>query len=163
MNILPVHGPGFNAHCIYFQMILALVVINLQLRELSKVHLLADNFTCRYVSCLKGKMPIDLVEENFTTCITPCTPKTRSSTVEQIKERENQAPANENEAAANGNPPAGRLAVKINDKEIMEVESPSVDGASVMKLTPDQVKVDSDMLLDAQFQHLWTVLDPFSC
>ncbi|KAI2573468.1 MEIS2 isoform 22, partial [Pan troglodytes] len=36
-------------------------VLRFHLLELEKVHELCDNFCHRYISCLKGKMPIDLV------------------------------------------------------------------------------------------------------
>ncbi|XP_061435937.1 homeobox protein Meis1-like isoform X2 [Lethenteron reissneri] len=42
-------------------MILAIQVLRFHLMELEKVHELCDNFCHRYISCLKGKMPIDLV------------------------------------------------------------------------------------------------------
>uniref|UniRef100_A0A8D1ZRX2 Meis homeobox 1 n=2 Tax=Sus scrofa TaxID=9823 RepID=A0A8D1ZRX2_PIG len=43
------------------QMIQAIQVLRFHLLELEKVHELCDNFCHRYISCLKGKMPIDLV------------------------------------------------------------------------------------------------------
>jgi len=42
-------------------MIQAIQVLRFHLLELEKVHELCDNFSHRYISCLKGKMPIDLV------------------------------------------------------------------------------------------------------
>merc|ERR1711963_1392114 len=42
-------------------MVLAIQVLRFHLLELEKVHELCDNFCHRYISCLKGKMPIDLV------------------------------------------------------------------------------------------------------
>ncbi|XP_034044696.1 LOW QUALITY PROTEIN: homeobox protein Meis1a [Thalassophryne amazonica] len=39
----------------------AIQVLRFHLLELEKVHELCDNFCHRYISCLKGKMPIDLV------------------------------------------------------------------------------------------------------
>uniref|UniRef100_A0A7N8XRJ9 Meis homeobox 1 n=1 Tax=Mastacembelus armatus TaxID=205130 RepID=A0A7N8XRJ9_9TELE len=42
-------------------MIQAIQVLRFHLLELEKVHELCDNFCHRYISCLKGKMPIDLV------------------------------------------------------------------------------------------------------
>ncbi|XP_057699286.1 homeobox protein Meis1a isoform X2 [Corythoichthys intestinalis] len=44
-------------------MIQSIQVLRFHLLELEKVHELCDNFCARYVSCLKGKMPIDLVIE----------------------------------------------------------------------------------------------------
>ncbi|CAM9928541.1 unnamed protein product, partial [Lampetra planeri] len=44
-------------------MIQAIQVLRFHLLELEKVHELCDNFCHRYISCLKGKMPIDLVIE----------------------------------------------------------------------------------------------------
>lgn len=35
---------------------------------ISQVHELCDNFCHRYISCLKGKMPIDLVIEERDVC-----------------------------------------------------------------------------------------------
>ncbi|XP_071533279.1 homeobox protein homothorax isoform X17 [Panulirus ornatus] len=42
-------------------MVQAIQVLRFHLLELEKVHELCDNFCHRYISCLKGKMPIDLV------------------------------------------------------------------------------------------------------
>ncbi|XP_061406118.1 homeobox protein Meis1-like isoform X1 [Lethenteron reissneri] len=42
-------------------MIQSIQVLRFHLLELEKVHELCDNFCHRYISCLKGKMPIDLV------------------------------------------------------------------------------------------------------
>ncbi|XP_075905082.1 homeobox protein Meis1a [Nelusetta ayraudi] len=42
-------------------MIQAIQVLRFHLLELEKVHELCDNFCHRYISCLKGKMPVDLV------------------------------------------------------------------------------------------------------
>uniref|UniRef100_A0A8C6SP99 Meis homeobox 2a n=1 Tax=Neogobius melanostomus TaxID=47308 RepID=A0A8C6SP99_9GOBI len=42
-------------------MIQAIQVLRFHLLELEKVHELCDNFCHRYISCLKGKMPIDLL------------------------------------------------------------------------------------------------------
>ncbi|XP_046847417.1 homeobox protein Meis1-like isoform X3 [Xenia sp. Carnegie-2017] len=42
-------------------MVQAIQVLRFHLLELEKVHELCDNFCKRYISCLKGKMPIDLV------------------------------------------------------------------------------------------------------
>ncbi|KAF8781732.1 Homeobox protein homothorax like protein [Argiope bruennichi] len=44
-------------------MVQAIQVLRFHLLELEKVHELCDNFCQRYISCLKGKMPIDLVIE----------------------------------------------------------------------------------------------------
>ncbi|XP_063513304.1 homeobox protein Meis3 isoform X3 [Pongo pygmaeus] len=46
------------------QMIQAIQVLRFHLLELEKVHDLCDNFCHRYITCLKGKMPIDLVIED---------------------------------------------------------------------------------------------------
>ncbi|XP_041467769.1 homeobox protein Meis1-like isoform X1 [Lytechinus variegatus] len=45
-------------------MIQAIQVLRFHLLELEKVHELCDNFCHRYINCLKGKMPIDLVIED---------------------------------------------------------------------------------------------------
>ncbi|KAM8842848.1 homeobox protein Meis1a isoform 2-T2 [Synchiropus picturatus] len=42
-------------------MLEAIQVLRFHLLELEKVHELCDNFCQRYISCLKGKMPVDLV------------------------------------------------------------------------------------------------------
>ncbi|XP_050427305.1 homeobox protein Meis1 isoform X2 [Adelges cooleyi] len=42
-------------------MVQAIQVLRFHLLELEKVHELCDNFCARYISCLKGKMPVDLV------------------------------------------------------------------------------------------------------
>ncbi|KAL1769206.1 homeobox protein Meis3 isoform X1, partial [Sigmodon hispidus] len=45
-------------------MVQAIQVLRFHLLELEKVHDLCDNFCHRYITCLKGKMPIDLVIED---------------------------------------------------------------------------------------------------
>ncbi|KAL3314080.1 Homeobox protein Meis2 [Cichlidogyrus casuarinus] len=45
-------------------MIQAIQVLRFHLLEIEKVHELCDNFCSRYITCLKGKMPIDLVIED---------------------------------------------------------------------------------------------------
>ena len=58
------------------QMVQAIQVLRFHLLELEKVHELCDNFCHRYISCLKGKMPIDLViDERDTTPTTSTPPK----------------------------------------------------------------------------------------
>ncbi|XP_077192642.1 homeobox protein Meis3 isoform X6 [Paroedura picta] len=54
---------SFNEDIAVFakQMIQAIQVLRFHLLELEKVHDLCDNFCHRYITCLKGKMPIDLV------------------------------------------------------------------------------------------------------
>ena len=42
-------------------MIQAIQVLRFHLLELEKVHELCDNFTHRSITCLKGKLPMDLV------------------------------------------------------------------------------------------------------
>ncbi|XP_075314770.1 homeobox protein Meis2b [Odontesthes bonariensis] len=49
-------------------MVQAIQVLRFHLLELQKVHELCDNFCHRYISCLKGKMPIDLVIEERDIC-----------------------------------------------------------------------------------------------
>uniref|UniRef100_A0A3Q3IVL7 Homeobox domain-containing protein n=1 Tax=Monopterus albus TaxID=43700 RepID=A0A3Q3IVL7_MONAL len=60
----------FNPHppTHFFEMIQAIQVLRFHLLELEKVHELCDNFCHRYISCLKGKMPIDLVIEERDMC-----------------------------------------------------------------------------------------------
>ncbi|XP_066515759.1 homeobox protein Meis1-like [Hoplias malabaricus] len=45
-------------------MVQAIQVLRFHLLELEKVHELCDNFCQRYISCLKGKMPMDLVVDD---------------------------------------------------------------------------------------------------
>ncbi|KAJ4919521.1 hypothetical protein JOQ06_025959 [Pogonophryne albipinna] len=45
-------------------MVQSIQVLRFHLLELEKVHELCDNFCHRYISCLKGKMPIDLVMDD---------------------------------------------------------------------------------------------------
>ncbi|XP_019330427.1 PREDICTED: homeobox protein Meis2 [Aptenodytes forsteri] len=54
---------SFNEDIAVFakQMIQAIQVLRFHLLECFQVHELCDNFCHRYISCLKGKMPIDLV------------------------------------------------------------------------------------------------------
>ncbi|CAB1343096.1 unnamed protein product, partial [Coregonus sp. 'balchen'] len=61
---------SFNEDIAVFakQMIQAIQVLRFHLLELEKVHELCDNFCHRYISCLKGKMPIDLVIDDRDGC-----------------------------------------------------------------------------------------------
>jgi len=52
-------------------MVQAIQVLRFHLLELEKVHELCDNFCHRYISCLKGKMPIDLVIDERDSTGTP--------------------------------------------------------------------------------------------
>ncbi|KAF3702510.1 Homeobox protein Meis2 Meis1-related protein 1 [Channa argus] len=61
-------------------MIQAIQVLRFHLLELEKVHELCDNFCHRYISCLKGKMPIDLVIEERDVCKSDFDDLTGSST-----------------------------------------------------------------------------------
>jgi hypothetical protein len=64
--------PFFSAnHELDSLMIQAIQVLRFHLLELEKVHELCDNFCHRYISCLKGKMPIDLVIEDRDSTIGP--------------------------------------------------------------------------------------------
>ncbi|XP_026332908.1 homeobox protein homothorax isoform X5 [Hyposmocoma kahamanoa] len=54
-------------------MVQAIQVLRFHLLELEKVHELCDNFCHRYISCLKGKMPIDLVIDERETARPPDT------------------------------------------------------------------------------------------
>ncbi|XP_028858470.1 homeobox protein Meis2b [Denticeps clupeoides] len=49
-------------------MVQSIQVLRFHLLELEKVHELCDNFCHRYISCLKGKMPIDLVIDDRDGC-----------------------------------------------------------------------------------------------
>ncbi|BFZ07901.1 hypothetical protein BsWGS_10939 [Bradybaena similaris] len=76
--------PLFSAnHELDSLMIQAIQVLRFHLLELEKVHELCDNFCHRYISCLKGKMPIDLViddrESSGSTATTSAPPKTSTS------------------------------------------------------------------------------------
>jgi hypothetical protein len=63
--------PFFSAnHELDSLMIQAIQVLRFHLLELEKVHELCDNFCHRYISCLKGKMPIDLVVDERDTAST---------------------------------------------------------------------------------------------
>ncbi|XP_064621835.1 homeobox protein Meis1-like isoform X2 [Lineus longissimus] len=61
-------------------MIQAIQVLRFHLLELEKVHELCDNFCHRYISCLKGKMPIDLVIDEREGGISTGNSKTPNST-----------------------------------------------------------------------------------
>ncbi|XP_024234287.1 homeobox protein Meis2 [Oncorhynchus tshawytscha] len=61
-------------------MIQAIQVLRFHLLELEKVHELCDNFCHRYISCLKGKMPIDLVIDDRDGCKSDLDDLTGSST-----------------------------------------------------------------------------------
>lgn len=76
--------PYFSAnHELDSLMVQAIQVLRFHLLELEKVHELCDNFCHRYISCLKGKMPIDLViddREGSSTAATPKAPHTPNGT-----------------------------------------------------------------------------------
>ncbi|XP_016086106.1 homeobox protein Meis2-like [Sinocyclocheilus grahami] len=61
-------------------MIQSIQVLRFHLLELEKVHELCDNFCNRYISCLKGKMPIDLVIDERDGCKTDFDDLSGSST-----------------------------------------------------------------------------------
>uniref|UniRef100_A0A674F190 Meis homeobox 2b n=1 Tax=Salmo trutta TaxID=8032 RepID=A0A674F190_SALTR len=69
-----------NSYIFLFQMIQAIQVLRFHLLELEKVHELCDNFCHRYISCLKGKMPIDLVIDDRDGCKSDFDDLTGSST-----------------------------------------------------------------------------------
>uniref|UniRef100_A0A2R8ZG44 MEIS N-terminal domain-containing protein n=1 Tax=Pan paniscus TaxID=9597 RepID=A0A2R8ZG44_PANPA len=58
------HPPHTESESQRGGMIQAIQVLRFHLLELEKVHDLCDNFCHRYITCLKGKMPIDLVIED---------------------------------------------------------------------------------------------------
>ncbi|KAK7104493.1 homeobox protein Meis1-like isoform X1 [Littorina saxatilis] len=67
-------------------MIQAIQVLRFHLLELEKVHELCDNFCHRYISCLKGKMPIDLVIDERDGGSNPTPQKSCSSTSTSVSE-----------------------------------------------------------------------------
>ncbi|XP_046343410.1 homeobox protein Meis1-like isoform X1 [Haliotis rufescens] len=76
--------PFFSAnHELDSLMIQSIQVLRFHLLELEKVHELCDNFCHRYISCLKGKMPIDLVidDREGGSNSTPCKSSSSSTTV----------------------------------------------------------------------------------
>uniref|UniRef100_A0A0K0EQM6 Homeobox protein unc-62 n=1 Tax=Strongyloides stercoralis TaxID=6248 RepID=A0A0K0EQM6_STRER len=52
-------------------MLQAIQVLRFHLLELEKVHELCDNFCLRYVTCLKGKMPMDIVGDERSSSTQP--------------------------------------------------------------------------------------------
>uniref|UniRef100_A0A158Q5X0 Meis_PKNOX_N domain-containing protein n=1 Tax=Dracunculus medinensis TaxID=318479 RepID=A0A158Q5X0_DRAME len=66
--------------CIKFisnSMLQSIQVLRFHLLELEKVHELCDNFCHRYVTCLKGKMPMDIVgDERASSSQPPLSPST---------------------------------------------------------------------------------------
>uniref|UniRef100_A0A5S6QXA2 Homeobox protein unc-62 n=1 Tax=Trichuris muris TaxID=70415 RepID=A0A5S6QXA2_TRIMR len=56
----PYYAPNGEVDAVMVQ---AIQVLRFHLLELEKVHELCDNFCQRYINCLKGKMPTDLVAE----------------------------------------------------------------------------------------------------
>jgi len=58
---LPLSG---GAHEIDKFMLQSIQMLRIHLLELEKVHQLCDNFCQRYINCLKGKLPIDLVVDD---------------------------------------------------------------------------------------------------
>lgn len=58
--------PYFTAnHELDSLMVQAIQVLRFHLLELEKVHELCDNFCQRYITCLRGKMPVDLMIEDY--------------------------------------------------------------------------------------------------
>lgn len=53
-----------GAHDVDKFMLQSIRVLRIHLLELEKVHQLCDNFCQRYINCLKGKLPIDLVVDD---------------------------------------------------------------------------------------------------
>ncbi|XP_059159105.1 homeobox protein Meis1-like [Physella acuta] len=80
--------PLFSAnHELDSLMIQAIQVLRFHLLELEKVHELCDNFCHRYISCLKGKMPIDLViddREGAGSSATPTSAPSKTSTTTSL-------------------------------------------------------------------------------
>ena len=77
--------PPTGLHMSLFQMVQAIQVLRFHLLELEKVHELCDNFCHRYIGCLKGKMPIDLViEERDTTPTTSTPPKQEPTEISSL-------------------------------------------------------------------------------
>ncbi|GFN82869.1 homeobox protein meis1 [Plakobranchus ocellatus] len=80
--------PLFTAnHELDSLMIQAIQVLRFHLLELEKVHELCDNFCHRYISCLKGKMPIDLViddREGAGSSSTPPSAPSKTSTTTSL-------------------------------------------------------------------------------
>uniref|UniRef100_A0A1I7Y5A1 Meis_PKNOX_N domain-containing protein n=1 Tax=Steinernema glaseri TaxID=37863 RepID=A0A1I7Y5A1_9BILA len=61
-------------------MLQSIQVLRFHLLELEKVHELCDNFCHRYVTCLKGKMPMDIVnEERSSSSQPPVSPATTAT------------------------------------------------------------------------------------
>uniref|UniRef100_A0A0N5AP01 Meis_PKNOX_N domain-containing protein n=1 Tax=Syphacia muris TaxID=451379 RepID=A0A0N5AP01_9BILA len=61
-------------------MLQAIQVLRFHLLELEKVHELCDNFCHRYVTCLKGKMPMDIVgDERASSSQPPVSPSTTAT------------------------------------------------------------------------------------
>ncbi|XP_041352627.1 homeobox protein Meis1-like isoform X2 [Gigantopelta aegis] len=82
--------PLFSAnHELDSLMIQAIQVLRFHLLELEKVHELCDNFCHRYISCLKGKMPIDLVIDDRDGTNT-CSGTSKSSTTTSLTENQTE-------------------------------------------------------------------------
>nr|UPO70982.1 homothorax-2 [Phrynus marginemaculatus] len=98
-------------------MVQAIQVLRFHLLELEKVHELCDNFCQRYISCLKGKMPIDLV----------------------IDERDNKPGElgdsnNNSNSSSNCGMGSNSINPGIGNRSVLDTSGHSTDSAS----TPDQ-------------------------
>ncbi|XP_072513679.1 homeobox protein Meis1a isoform X4 [Salminus brasiliensis] len=73
-------------------MMQSIQVLRFHLLELEKVHELCDNFCHRYISCLKGKMPMDLVvDDREGSSKSDSEEFTRSSAADQVCWREDDS------------------------------------------------------------------------
>ena len=69
-------------------MVQSIQVLRFHLLEFEKVHELCDNFCHRYISCLKGKMPIDLVIDERDTTPTTSTPPKQEPNLSSLEKAE---------------------------------------------------------------------------
>ncbi|PVD26639.1 hypothetical protein C0Q70_14317 [Pomacea canaliculata] len=107
--------PLFSAnHELDSLMIQAIQVLRFHLLELEKVHELCDNFCHRYISCLKGKMPIDLViDERDGGGANPTPTKSCSSTTTSLSE--NPLDHSHMDNSADQRPPSNNLSFGQQD------------------------------------------------
>ncbi|ESO91996.1 hypothetical protein LOTGIDRAFT_121570, partial [Lottia gigantea] len=109
-------------------MIQAIQVLRFHLLELEKVHELCDNFCHRYISCLKGKMPIDLViDDRESTGSVSGTPKSSTTT----GGLDNPADISENsqeQSSRSGDTPIPTSQPNTNSSHNAENNSESGDG-----------------------------------
>ncbi|KAK3511035.1 hypothetical protein QTP70_029213 [Hemibagrus guttatus] len=106
-------------------MVQAIQVLRFHLLELEKVHELCDNFCHRYISCLKGKMPMDLV----------------------VDDREGSSKSDSEEFSRNSGGPADQMCWREDDSvSVHSTEGPAPCGGRSSSLNGDNSSEHGDLL-----------------